>query len=70
MPLTRFLLWSGLGTVIWTGGLAIGGYLLGGQHDRISTWMDPVSYGVIGILVLIYLYRLATFDPEPEKGSD
>ncbi|MDX1540565.1 MAG: DedA family protein [Geminicoccaceae bacterium] len=67
MPMIRFLIWSGLGTVIWTGALAAAGYLLGEQHQKVAAWMNPISYGVIGLLVLVYLYRVVTFDPAPER---
>jgi membrane protein DedA with SNARE-associated domain len=69
MPMTRFLIWSGLGTVIWSGALALAGYLLGEQHDRIQAWMNPVSYGVIALLLLIYLYRVVTFDGKPDESA-
>src|SRR3546814_10614850 len=57
----RFLLYSTLGTVLWTGVLAATGYLLQGRYHQVAEWANPVSNAVIAILVLWYLYRVATF---------
>jgi membrane protein DedA with SNARE-associated domain len=64
MALPRFLACTTLGTLAWTGLLAGAGYLLGGQYDRVSAWIDPVSNVVVGLLALWYVYRVVTFSPE------
>lgn len=61
MGLRRFLLYSTLGTLLWTTFLAGAGYLLGEQYHRVAEWTNPVSNFVIAVLVLWYLYRVATF---------
>jgi membrane protein DedA with SNARE-associated domain len=67
MPWTRFLLYSGIGTVAWTTLLALAGYALGSQYDRVNQWLDPVSLGVVGLIALIYVYRVVTFR-RPERS--
>jgi membrane protein DedA with SNARE-associated domain len=61
MPLARFLTYSALGTALWTALLAAGGYLLEDQYHRVSEWLNPVSNVILGLIVLGYLYRVATF---------
>lgn len=61
MPLIPFLLYSTLGTALWTTFLAGAGYLLESQYQRVSDWVNPVSNVVIGLLVLWYIYRVVTF---------
>ena len=61
MPPLKFLTYSALGTGIWTAFLTAAGYLLEDQHQRVAGWLNPVSNVVIGVLVLWYLYRVATF---------
>ncbi len=68
MPTGRFLLFSTIGTLIWTSVLAGLGYLLGGQYEAIEGWLDPVSKGIVAMLVLGYLWRVATFRPGREPG--
>jgi membrane protein DedA with SNARE-associated domain len=58
---SRFLLYSSIGTAAWTTLLALLGYALGSQYDKVNAWMDPVSYAVLALIVLIYLYRVVTF---------
>jgi membrane protein DedA with SNARE-associated domain len=61
MPWRRFLLYSGIGTTAWTSLLALLGYALGSQYDRVNAWLDPVSLGIVAVIVAIYLYRVVTF---------
>ena len=64
MPVGRFLLFSAIGTTIWTSLLMTAGYLLGSEYGRVAGWADPVSKLVIFGLVAAYLYRLVTFKAE------
>jgi membrane protein DedA with SNARE-associated domain len=61
MPVGRFLVYSGIGTGIWTTLLALFGYVVGDRYSELEHWIDPVSYGVIILIVAIYLWRVATF---------
>lgn len=61
MPLSTFLLFSTVGTIAWTAALAGAGYVLGGRYDAIAAWLDPVSTGIVALLLGSYLYRVATF---------
>jgi membrane protein DedA with SNARE-associated domain len=61
MPLPRFLLWSGAGTLIWTTLLALLGWWLGDRYEEVEAWINPVSNVIVGAIVLFYLYRVATF---------
>lgn len=63
MPLSTFMIFSLIGTVVWTAGLALAGYLLGQAYDVVSTYVNPVSTGVFVLIVLIYAYRVVTFRP-------
>jgi len=57
----RFLAYSALGTALWTALLAAAGYLLEDQYRRVGDYLDPVSDVILGLIVLGYLYRVATF---------
>lgn len=61
MPVSRFLLYSAIGTTAWTAILALLGYALGSQYDRVNAWLDPVSLAIVALIVLVYLYRVITF---------
>jgi membrane protein DedA with SNARE-associated domain len=61
MPLPRFLLWSGLGTALWTAGLTGLGFVLDAHHEKVGHWIEPVSYGVVTAALVAYVWRVATF---------
>ncbi|MBB3934986.1 DedA family protein [Aureimonas phyllosphaerae] len=63
MPMPTFLFFSAIGTLVWTTGLALAGYLLAQQYELVDQYVGPVSNGVIAIVVLIYIYRVVTFKP-------
>lgn len=58
MPLNVFLIYSTLGSLIWTALLGLSGFLLESQYGKVSQYLDPISTGVIVLMVLYYLYRL------------
>lgn len=43
MPLPTYLIYSAVGTVVWTSALAIAGYVLGERFDEVSHYIAPVS---------------------------
>lgn len=53
-----FLIFSTLGTFLWTMGLAVAGYVLGRNFAEIDRVLSPLSTAVILILFLVYLYRV------------
>lgn len=61
MPLAQFLLYSTVGSLLWTGILTGAGYLLESQYERVADYVDPVSKAVLIGLLGWYLYRVATF---------
>lgn len=61
MPLGPFLLYSSIGTIMWTSMLAGAGYLLEHQYHKVAEWVNPVSNAVVILLVGGYLYRVVTF---------
>lgn len=61
MSWTRFLIYTSIGTTLWSTALVFAGYWLGSNYSLVSDWLAPVSTGVVVILVAGYLYRVATF---------
>ena len=61
MPMALFLAYSAIGTVIWTTFLALCGYFLESQYQKVENWLNPVSTAVVVAIVSYYLYRVATY---------
>ncbi|CAA9510105.1 MAG: hypothetical protein AVDCRST_MAG62-473 [uncultured Sphingomonas sp.] len=61
MRLKTFLIWSTIGTVAWSSGLAIAGYLLGRRFSAIEEVVGPLSSVIIGAIVLLYVWRQLTW---------
>jgi membrane protein DedA with SNARE-associated domain len=61
MRLHRFLLWSTIGTAMWSAVLAAAGWFLGRQFGRIDQVLGPVSTGVVILLAAIYVWRQLTW---------
>lgn len=64
MPLLPFLLYSILGSLIWTSLLAAGGYVLQAHYTAVEGYVDPVSKGVAVLVLAIYIYRFLRFKPQ------
>lgn len=67
MPFWLFFAVSAVGTVIWTAGLALAGFILGQNFRSIEGYVGPVSNAVVIAVVLIYVFRVITFKPR-RKG--
>lgn len=61
MRLKTFLLWSTVGTALWSSALAAAGYILGRRFDRIEDIIGPLSTAVIAAIVLTYVWRQLTW---------
>lgn len=67
MPAGLFLIYSGIGTLGWTGLLTAAGYVLEARYQDVSAYLNPVSTVVVVALLLWYFWRVATFKPEPQS---
>ena len=61
MKLPSFFFWSAVGTAAWSGLLALAGYILGQNFDKVDTVIGPISSGIVIAIILFYLYRQATW---------
>lgn len=64
MPLWSFLIFSFIGSLIWTTLLASFGYFLESQHELVADYLNPVSDLIVVLIVATYLYRVVTFKPK------
>lgn len=69
MSLSRFLIWSTLGTAIWTALLASAGYQLGQNYAQVEEWINPASTAVMVTLIGWYLWRVATWKSKTPKNK-
>ncbi|CZB12794.1 DedA family protein [Candidatus Synechococcus spongiarum] len=60
MPLPPFVLWTTMGSFLWTLLLTVAGMALGTGYQQVETWLDPVSAAAKVVLALILL-GLAAF---------
>lgn len=70
MPLTPFLLYTTLGSAIWTAFLASAGYLLQSQYDKVAGWVNPVSTAILVGALGWYLFRVIRGTGTTDHGKD
>ena len=63
MPMLPFLLYSTVGSLIWSSFLALTGYLLQSQYEVVQHYVDPVSKAVVYTVIAVYIYRFIRFKP-------
>ena len=61
MSWTRFLTYSLIGTLIWNSVLTVLGYQLGENYSKVAEYLDPVSKGIVALILLTYIYRVIRF---------
>jgi len=64
MPMPLFLLFSTIGSLLWTTFLAMAGYLLGQNYEMVDQYVGPVSNIIVIGIVILYVYRVVTFKPD------
>ncbi|MDV7999806.1 DedA family protein [Rhodococcus sp. IEGM 1408] len=60
MNILLFLLLTTAGSLVWNSIFVVGGYLLGGQWQRIESvagWFSNAVVGVIAVLLVVFLVR-------------
>jgi membrane protein DedA with SNARE-associated domain len=63
MRLSTFVIWSTIGTTMWTALLATSGYMLGRRFGQIETVIGPLSTAVIVVIAMGYVWRLMRWKP-------
>jgi membrane protein DedA with SNARE-associated domain len=63
MPVWQFALFSVLGMLIWNTVLVSAGYLLHEHYHVVEAWLDPLTWVVLGLAILLYLYRIVSWKP-------
>lgn len=58
MPLPSFLLFSAIGSLVWTGALAGAGSLLGESHESVGRYLGPATNGILILLLVGYVDRV------------
>jgi membrane protein DedA with SNARE-associated domain len=58
MPFLPFLLYSAVGTALWTGALTYAGRLLGSQFQQVDRYLGWVAWAVIAASAVAYVYRV------------
>jgi len=69
MHMGQFLLYSTIGSAVWSTVLAIAGYMLGVNYSKVEVYVGPASKVILGAIVLIYLYRVITYKPSGIRGQ-
>lgn len=68
MPVGQFLAITTIGTTLWTAFLTFAGVLLYESYHIVEDWVDPVSTAVVILVVVVYIYRFATWKPIRDIG--
>ena len=72
MSIGAFLAYTTVGAGLWTTLLASLGYGLGGKYTVVEQYLDPVSYVVLGGIVLLYIVRVIRHEgqtpPTKQRG--
>jgi len=57
MRFVRFLIWSTIGTACWSAALAIAGYVLRQNFEKVDVIAGPVSTVIIVAIIVLYVWR-------------
>jgi membrane protein DedA with SNARE-associated domain len=62
----RFILATSAGAAVWNSALVYAGYELEQNVDHIGDYLGPVSLGVIGLIVVVYVWRIIFWRPKED----
>ena len=69
MPMARFLIYTIVGSAIWTAVLAWLGKLLGQNYAQVEKYVGPITYVVLGIIVVAFVVRAVRLKRARRDGS-
>lgn len=52
MPMPKFLIYSAIGSALWSTALTSAGYLLGENYDRVEQYVGPASKVILAVVVV------------------
>ncbi len=58
MPLPKFLLFSGIGTLAWTACLGLLGYFLGERYQGVERTVGVVANVILGGMLLCFIFQI------------
>ncbi len=70
MNFAAFLLYSAVGTAIWTGLLTCLGYFLKANFAEVEEYLNPASYFIFGAIFLVYVVRVIRHKSPNQKGAE
>ena len=70
MPLVPFLVYSSIGSLLWTSALTAAGYLLESNYRLVSDYLDLAARIILGLIVLTYVCRLIAGGPLGARVRD
>ena len=62
MHLAAFILYTALGSALWSGALACAGYALGAHFDIVGEYLDPISTVAFTAIAVWYVIRVIRFE--------
>ncbi|MFT4288084.1 DedA family protein [Nocardioides sp.] len=68
MDRRRFFVWSALGALIWVLSITLIGYGLGKTFPSLGKYIDLVTYGLLGVTVLVLIVEFIRKRHEPDPG--
>jgi membrane protein DedA with SNARE-associated domain len=69
MSLPRFLLFTALGSSLWSTALAVAGHSLRDGYEQVSHVLNPATNVIVGAIVLVYLYRVIRWRPDAGRPA-
>jgi len=60
----RFILATSAGAAVWNSALVFAGYQLQQNVENIGDYLAPVSLGVIGLIIVVYVWRIIFWRPK------
>lgn len=64
-----FLLYTTIGSGIWSAILAGAGYGLGENFKQVDKYMGPISYVVAAFFIITYIVRVIRFQPQQQSQN-